>query len=212
MKRLFFLLLVVSIVLISCEEPITFSEPQPMNVSSLEKFPNRIQGKFLSKDDSSFLNISKVYVVRVYDFLDKISTNEIDSSVIRKGDTLIDISTNQIALIVSEDDSLKIKIHIEDTIFKISSDNVLKKYKGHYFLNLKKDENNWEVKKLSYNKGELIISSINSEVEINNLEEITGTSSGDSTEQITFSPSKKQFKEFLKTGGFSENEHFVRVR
>lgn len=210
MKRLNFYFVLLVLALLSCEEPATFTEPQPKGTSSLNKFPKRIQGKFLSMDDSSFLYIDKISVKRQYDYKGKIHSNELESSIERHGDTLIDIHTNQFALILHESDSIHFRVNILDTLFLLSEENILKKYKGSYFLNLKVGEDKWEVKRLNYSMGKVQISSIESDEEINILNEITKIT--DTTSSKTYSPSKKEFRLFLKKGGFSNYEEFKRAR
>jgi hypothetical protein len=88
-------------------------------------------------------------------------------------------------------------------------DNVVRKIKGYYFLNKRYDKESWEVKKIQLSKGQLVISTISTKQDIENLMAIT-ESPKDTAELYKFAITKKQFKEFLKNDGFSDSEKFVR--
>ena len=88
-------------------------------------------------------------------------------------------------------------------------DNVVRKYKGYYFLNIRLDKTSWEVKRMQLSKGMLIISSISTEIEIKNLTKII-ESPQDSIPPYKFSATKKQFKEILKNNGFSIDEIYIK--
>ena len=105
-------------------------------------------------------------------------------------------------------DTIPNQIYI-DTIFSLHRGDVLKKYKGFYFLNSSSSTNNWEVKKVAMRNGILTIGNINSEEEILAMEKITGVLS-DSTKPYVAKPTKQQLKQFLKANGFKEEEIYVR--
>jgi hypothetical protein len=90
-------------------------------------------------------------------------------------------------------------------------DNVVRRFKGYYFLNKRYDKTSWVVKKIQLTKGQLTLSSISTKLDIENLKEITETSA-DTIPPYKFSATKKQFKQFIKSDGFSDNETFVRQK
>ena len=94
-----------------------------------------------------------------------------------------------------------------DTLFNISADNVLKKFKGYYFLNNRYKDSSWEVKKLSLKKGVLTVGSVSDNDDIQKLKEITETTAD--TTSTNFTLSRKQFKKFVKQDGFSKQETFI---
>ena len=87
----------------------------------------------------------------------------------------------------------------------MSKINILKKYKGYYFLNRKYGELNWEVEKLTIKKGQLTISEISNQFDLDQLREITNTSIDT---LYTFTPTKKEFK----SGGFKNNIVYYKVK
>ena len=197
--------------LFACEPPITFSEPQPTNTTNLSKFPIRLEGQYLSLADSSALSIGEKLIIRVYDHHYKVHPNQLDSSSRIVGDTVIDIETNKKTLIKRVGDSLLVHIHYTDTLFQMNYDNVVRKFKGYYFLNTRYDKESWEVKKIELSKRQLVISSVSTKLDLENLKEITETTQ-DTIPPYNFTTTKRQFKRFIKNDGFSDNEIFIKTK
>ncbi len=80
--------------LFACEPPVTFNEPQPTESDNLSKFPNRLQGQYLSIADNSTLSIGDKLIQRIYDYDYKVHPNQLGSSARLSGDTIIDLKTN----------------------------------------------------------------------------------------------------------------------
>jgi hypothetical protein len=197
--------------LFACEPPVTFDEPQPTDTDNLTKFPNRLQGQYLSLADNSTLSISDKLIQRIYDYDYKVHPNQLDSSSRLVGDTIIDLKTNEKTLIKRDGDSLVTHIHYIDTLFQMNYDNVVRKFKGYYFLNTRYDKESWEVKKIQLSKGQLVISSISTKLDLENLKEITETPQ-DTIPPYKFTATKRQFKKFVKADGFSDSETFIRQK
>jgi hypothetical protein len=126
------------------------------------------------------------------------------------GDSLFDMNSNEGTPVQIEGDSLVQHIYETDTLFVINPDNVLKKYKGYYFLNMKTNQDIWRVQKLELTKGELILSSINNREDLDQLKAITETTQD--TVPYIFSPTKRQFKDFVRNEGFRNKETFLKAR
>lgn len=196
--------------LISCRKSVApiagFEEPQPNDISNLSKIPNRLFGKYLNIKDSSLLVINENVIKRVNSFSGKIHIKELDSVNVLSGNAVINLKTKERIHVKRIGDSLLFHQKYTDTIFRLSKMNVLKKYKGYYFLNILFDEKNWETKKVKLSKGKLTISSINSIEEIQNLEKITAISHDTISRVFKFKPTKRQFKKFVKEEGFGEED------
>ena len=197
--------------LYSCEPTVTFTEPQPPDTDNLTKFPNRLQGQYVSLADNSTLIVSDNLIQRLYDFDTKINVKQLDSSYTISGDTVTYVKTKEKRIMKREGDTLSEHIHSLDTLFQITFDNVLRKFKGYYFLNTRQDKQSWGVRKVSISKGQLTISSISTKLDLDNLKAVTETTQ-DTTTQYNFKATKKQFKEFIKNDGFSDSETFVRQK
>jgi hypothetical protein len=195
----------------ACEPPVTFNEPQPSDTENLSKFPKRLQGEYLSLADNSTLLISDKLIQRTYDYDYKVHPSQLDSSSRLSGDTIIDLKTNEKTITKRNGDSLITHVHYIDTLFQMDYYNVVRKFKGYYFLSTRYDKTSWEVKKIQLAKGLLLISSISTKLDIENLKEITETPT-DTVPPYKFTATKKQFKEFIKNDGFSDSETFVRLK
>ena len=213
MKKIRFISIIIIIVSIfSCAQPhVTFNEPQPIDTKNISKFPERLLGNYLSIEDNSILLISDKLIQRIYDFDLKVHINQLDSNSRLLGDTIINLETNKKEIIKRDGDSLINHIHFIDTLFQIDYDNVLRKFKGYYFLNKRYDKESWEVKKIEFSKGQLVVSSISNKEDIENLKTIS-ESKEDTVAPYKFTTTKKQFKEFIKNDGFTNSEKFVRLK
>jgi len=212
MKQLKFITTIIILTsLFACEPPVTFNEPQPTDTDNLSKFPGRLQGQYLSLADNSTLVIGDKLIQRISDFDLKIHPSELDSNSRLSGDTIIDLTTNTRQVIKRDGDSLVYHIHSIDTLFQMNYENVVRKFKGYYFLNKRWGDGRWEVKKIELSKGQLVISSISTKQDIENLKTIT-ESTQDTDAPCKFTTTKKQFKEFIKNDGFSDSEIFVRQK
>ena len=197
---------------IACESTVTFNEPQPADTDNLTKFPKRLQGQYLSLNDSSNLFVLNNVIIRTYDYESILHPNQLNNiNATLSGDTVIDNPTNEKTAITYIGDSIKLPIHCVDTIFQLDYDNVVRKFKGYYFLNTRYDKANWEVKKVELTKGQLVISSISTKLEIEKLIEIT-ESPNDTVPPYNFTATKKQFKEFINSDGFNDSETFVKQK
>ncbi|MCO5230526.1 MAG: hypothetical protein M9958_05145 [Chitinophagales bacterium] len=212
MKRMKSLL--VPIFLISfyaCTPSVTFSEPQPTETDNLSEFPKRLQGQYLSLDDNSTLEISDQMIRRIYDYDTETHSNQLDSASQPSGDTIINPISNEKSLITRDGDSLITHVHKIDTLFLMSSDNIAREFKGYYFLSTRYKQSSWIVKKIQLTREKLILSSISTQLDIEHLREITDSPT-EKAQIYEFTPSKKQFKKFVKNNGFRDREILLRLK
>lgn len=207
MKSILFLLL-ITILFTSCGPAVTFQQPQPADVDSLLSFPARLQGKYISSDKASVLNISGDLIYRVYDYELKIHKDSLAETIKEAGDSLAD-STRE-TIVRQEGDSILTRIHFTDTLFHISDMQVLKKFKGFYFLNDCQGPASWTVQKMGLSRGVLTVAGISAYQDINDLRNLTETPND--TLSYHFSLTKKQFRQFLRNDGFRSEERFYRIK
>jgi len=205
-----FSLIMAALFLSACQPPVTFTEPQPKDVSAIDRFPQRIQGKYLSSQDSTFLWITSNSMIRIYDFNEKLHLSQLDSTQQIIGDSLFDLKTNQGQLIRIEGDSIVMHVNEVDTLFKFDKHNVLKKFKGYYFVNIYRSEANWEVKELEPSRGKIILSDISPKEDLSQLKAIAESSQD--TTPCVLSPTRRQFKKFVRNEGFMDSEVFLKLR
>lgn len=197
--------------LVACGPSVTFTAPQPEGVNDLTGFPERLQGNYSSTGDSSTLSISAHLIQRIYDFDHRIDTARLGSGSRLSGDTLFDLVTGHRTLLWLEGDSLMAHVHYIDTLFQMTPENVVRKFKGYYFLNQRQGDVGWEVTKVQLSKVKLVISTISAENDIAKLKE-TAESSLDTVPPYKFTATKRQFGKFIRNKGFSDGEVFIRRR
>jgi hypothetical protein len=211
MKKLFFIFTVF--LLFGCEESkesaITFNDAQPVGTSDELKLPKKLYGRYINPVTNSVIIINKNTIEKIIDVDYKTHINELDSSVKIDVDTLINLGSGEKIRIKIIGDTLVYHIHTVDTLFNISTTQVLRKYKGYYFLNTKHYENSWSVKKLSLSKGVLILAEVSLNEDLEKLQTITGNKN-DTVPVYEFNVSKKQFKTFVKQNGFNDGEVFLK--
>ena len=200
----------VCMALFACQAPISFQEPQPVNVKPITAFPKRLQGQFISQSDYSLLSINQTLMLRIYDFDYKVHPNSLDSQMTLKGDTLFNRGTNEKFLVKHVGDSIVYHYHLVDTLFQFDDKHVLKHFKGYYFLNTYPDPNGWVVNKLELSKGKIEISSVSNGQDLENLKAIA-ESSADTIAPYKFKLTKRQFRKFIKQDGFSYGEVFNKI-
>jgi hypothetical protein len=209
-KQFYSLLALVTVLLFACEPPVVFDKPQPADVPVLDNFPKRLQGKYLSLNDSSTLVVTEKALIRNYDYDMEVHISQIDSNMQLIGDTLFDLRTNTGSVVTFSGDSIWQHFHETDTLFMIDKLNMLKKFKGFYFVNIHIPPDSWQVKKLELSRGILLMSSINNKEDFDQLKAIT--ESTQDTMPHMFSPTKKQFKSFVRNEGFRDVEKFVKIK
>lgn len=207
--QIYFSWTLAAIILFACQPPVAFDKPQPADVAALGGFPKRIQGKYLSSEDSTFLQITANSMFRIYDFDQKIHLSQLDSSEQIIGDTLFNLKTNRGQIIQIEGDSILMHVNEVDTLFAIDELNVLKKYKGYYFVNIYMPPDTWQVKEIEISRGKLTLRGINKKEDLEQLKAIT-ESTQDTTPYV-FSPTRKQFKKFVRNKGFRDMEEFMKI-
>ena len=149
-------------------------------------------------------------IEKKYEFLYKIHPNQLDSNEIFQGDYIINLNTNEKIPFKKVEDSLEVYEVFIDTIFNLNQEDILRKYKGYYFLNMKYNDFGWEVQKLYLKKGKLYVSQVLNESEITQLKELS-ESFEDTIPTYKFNIDKKQFKKFVKSEGFSSTDTLIKL-
>ncbi len=197
-------------VLQSCKEPLVqFEVAQPENVKEEKQFPGKLIGNYHSALNTEVV-IGSHFIISKIQVNDTLPMAELDKNETIVKDTLYHKITGEKYKVVVVSDSLFSNYIYADTIFDMRKSDVLKKYKGYYFLNTPiRKTDFWQVQKLNLSNGVLTLNGIATENEINLLETIAATKQ-DSTQPFAVKPTKKQFKEFIKKNGFSEGETYLK--
>lgn len=197
------------LILYGCEPAATFDKPQPDNVLPLASFPERVKGKYFADDEASILIITDKLILQNYDYDYKVHKDSLGPHFKITGDTLVNLTEGTKEKLLLNGDTVTIHSNASDTLFNITNGNILKKFKGYYFLNHRYDDSTWEVKQLSLKKGKLIVGSIWDENDIQKLKEITETTADTTSTQ--FSLTKRQFKTAVNKEVFSAQDTFTRM-
>lgn len=197
-----------SLVLASCGDLVRFEEPQPAGQSDEKRIPKKLIGQYLSLDDSAKLIIADGLVIRysITHLSDKVDTVDMKNI---KGDTAYSGTEDKLKFdVVVKGDSTFQHWGYYDTLLDVTKGDILRKYKGYYFLNDKVSENIWSVTTLTRIENGLTLGTISTKDDINNLRTITETKSDTI---FSFRPTKKEMKKFLMGKGFSDRDTFVKV-
>lgn len=209
MKKFLFTGIIIATFIGSCEPPATFEQPQPADTKSLSTIPERIRGDYLSADQASTLTISDNQIYRTYDFDYKVHKDSLPPAKKLIADTLVDTISGAKEIVLVKGDTVLQHVHETDTLFSLSTDNLLKQFKGYYFLNKRYGEKQWTVQKLSLKNGALTVGNISEKDDIDRLKAITETVSDTASKH--FNLTRKQFKAFLQKNGFSDEETFTKI-
>jgi len=198
---------IVVLLLASCQPAVVFGEPQPVDVKPLSRIPNNFIGIYWCKVDSAYLYVDDKTFIRRKEFLIKTTKEEITA------DPDLELVNGQLYIkdwegyfpITEKGDTLISQIIIRDTIFAINDTQILKPFKGHLVLNLKLNENMWEVLVASQRRGELLtISRAEIPENLAQLDSITtvGTLKGTDSirTQIYLKPTAKEFERIYDEG------------
>jgi hypothetical protein len=183
---------------ISCSNKVSFEQPQPEVGKNLESIPDILIGNYISEDGSSKMLIDQSGIYCTYEY-----------EVACKKDSSMNKEFSNPPIRIDGDSNVYL-VNFTDTIFWMSDEFLLKKAKGYYFINQKKDDNSWIVKTLNLNKGMLTISSINTKEELEKLKEINDSSIDSKLYNISFK--RKQFKRFVDNDRFTKIEKFIKVK
>ncbi len=211
MTRLSNLVILSVLILInSCEPVATFDQPQPINEKPLNVIPEKLHGYYVDSNRASILSVDDKYILRKYDYWISTFKDSLCASCQIIGDTLLNTKDSSKELVVIKGDTVFQHYDGIDTLFNISKNNILKKYKGYYFLNIWHRDNSWEVRKLSLQNGVLQIGNISEKEDLEKLRNIT--ESIDDTISTRFTLTTRQFKNFIIDKGFSDQETFIKIR
>ncbi len=206
LKILAILLTVLS--LFGCGPAATFDSPQPNGGRALTSFPSRLRAHYIEPGGDALIVVTATQVIlqaEEYIKMDRDSfgislslcTNSSETSPIRYTDVAID------------GDSLLVRATLTDTLFDMNAGDILKKFRGHYFLNAYYDDTTWEVRQISLKNGILTLAIIHPEDDLKKLQAIT--ESPDDTTTTHFALNRREFKEFVKNKGFSSAKCYLRL-
>ncbi len=178
--------------LVGCDEYVSFREPQPQNDRNEKRFDSNIRGTYLSLEDSSLLVIDELSV-RSYG---------------RKKDKPVDKEGVDINITLDKATfDMSLNNRSETSVFFLDQDHILKKFKGHYFMNSRRDDGRWNLLIMRKSDGLMTIKNIEMEErtirQLNSLTVVDEVLDRDGdTEGFILNPTKKEMKSMLKSDIF----------
>ena len=208
--------------LLSCGETgYRFEEPQPASRPNLQQIPKRLTGNYLRSDSTAQLYIDRTQIIEWQEtstvlHIDTFhSVFEIDSTKISTSapDTL-KISEGGFSLNFKSvaQDSIWMAFSYYDTLFSISDHNLLKRFKGRYFLNYARaSSDTWRVRCLTLKSKTLTFEDIEIPEDITALTEITEIKEIRTPEGrlkgYQLEPTRKELKQLMKLGLTKADEY-----
>lgn len=203
MKKLIFIVFILVIGLSSCDEPpVVFVGPQPEGSTSRSSIDMIYRGTFLCESDSALVYVKRNLIYKEKAFTFQMSLEEIEETegLQWTGNQLI--ATDWPTPIPAEmkDSFVHSTILLQDTLFQVGPNQVLKSFRGHQVINKRISNNKWEVQILSLDADfNLRLSKAGIPTDLEQLKEIT-TVKDISTEekyQLLIAPTQMEFEEIL---------------
>jgi len=209
MKTLKYGLLVVLLTLISsCQPPVVFSEPQPVDEPKLVAIPKAYQGIYWCETDSISLIIEEQVIATQKKFESQLTLEEVKANpnLSFENATLHSKELNKSFPAKLKGEIITSEITITDTLYASSTQNVLKLYKGHLILSSPIEQGAWGVTIISLKSADaLSITKAALPENLDAIERITPVSRVKDLEseniiQIQISPSRAEFNQILSQG------------
>lgn len=223
MKHIAYVLLILAFC--SCGEQkeqnsIDFLEPQPAGLENLRAFNKQFQGEYINAEDSACLIISRDKVIRERRFSLVFSRYDLDSTY------AIDKSNNKqveevllpqgIHVDRFDGDTVYATLSVMDTVFAVSANDLLRYYKGAYFLNSTEDNFTWKVQRLQLNKEQLSLGMIMPDDSLFAVMPVQQKSmvKDDSGAVLSYQikPTKKELKGLIKDETFSVSDVWIKKK
>jgi hypothetical protein len=181
-----------------------------MGVKSLSKIPEILHGRYLNPIDSSALIINEEIMKTSFTFKFKISKDDIKNTDKLSKDRVTNSETSYKITNTQDADSIVITDEYIDTIFHLRQNHIIKKFNESFFVSSKLDVPGWRVKRFEISNGNIVLSYLSDELDIESLSKITGRSLEPSSENL-ITLTKKEFKSFLKDGGFRNRVTYMKM-
>ncbi len=143
----------------SCQPPVAFAEPQPVDGRSLVIIPVEYRGVFWCQLDSALVYIDDRSLVKRKEFLIKTTMDEIRTCPnfhIENGSLMVKDRSLHFPVSMNKD-TILCRVILKDTMFTIDApQNLLRSYKGHLLLNTKLNVDSWTVGILSIKRNGLL--------------------------------------------------------
>ncbi|MFH1853637.1 MAG: hypothetical protein ABIA75_14975 [Candidatus Neomarinimicrobiota bacterium] len=210
------LLLLLCLAVTACIEDLNFIRPQPDGVKNTSHFSPKFLGTYFCWSDSSTLTIFTDHIIQHWHAVEVISRAELDTmSDIKVIDNLIHCDEFPEPLAVEFfGDSARVTIDFDEPFFTPDDDQLLRWYKGYYFLNYRGENDLWTIKALKLDKaGKLTVHRFDAGDDdmkviraITTVEEIRPAHAAEPEKAAN--PSRKELKKLMKADLFKIDTEF----
>lgn len=210
-KKMRLTTILLFLILSSCGDLVRFETPQPEGQKDEKSIPRRLTGVYFNIDDSTKLTVTTKEIIETLEKDFKGLLTELDSvdrATIKTDTSFSETSENMRIDMVVKGDSIFQHLDYKDTLFTFDKNDILRKFKGYYFLNRQRSANSWSVTKLTKTKKGIILGTVSDKTDIENLRELTDTKADT---VYNFRPTKKQLRQFLNDKGFQNEKIFIKI-
>lgn len=216
MKKSLYLLLVLFLCY-SCNEKVSFEEPQPAHISALNEIPQKYWGTYADDDDSTTIKIDATTITEFYTaelsdpFEDIFGELEEDDEVniISQTDEEItfEVMDEPAQTLLIKNDSVFGAISIPDRLFALKNQDIVKNYKGHDYFSVRNSDGDYYLRKVSFEGDVLVISKIKKVLDVKNFISIEKVSNETGK---GLKPTKRQFKK-ISQKSFNVDQKLRRI-
>lgn len=202
------LILFVLFCSVECDPRVTFTEPQPAGIKDLKKIPEKITGTYLT--DGGIMTITETLIEVNKELLVPFKIADLDENEILIGDSVVveKESGNRIPVKRISGDSLHAYLNDVDTIIDLTQGDLIKKWKGRYFLNHNLGPDRWEVIEFHREKQIYYLNRVADDADTESITYMKATN--DTVKNPTYVADKKKFKKFVNRIGFTNESAFTK--
>lgn len=211
MKKVIFAF-VTAVLLVSCKQSVLsdsfvqFDQSQPVNVKSINSFPNKYLGTFAMDESHQItINPKSIYLNQIDTM--EVAQKDLDSipEISFKNNQVIDKQTGKTSKAWVKKDTIYWQVKSQDTLFSFAENEVAKEFKSSLILN-RKEYNSYKVSCLTFHNSGVNLVQLGTKrdaVLIQNKLKIhrdVVIQDGDTT-HVVLSPTRADFRKLLRLEG-----------
>ncbi len=197
------------------EPSVYFESPQPQAIAGKKYISESLRGNYVSTKDSSILKVTAQELLRFnFSILDLAFAQLKQDSVpyrIQGDYFFLPEAKQEYRVLRQTPDSVFLAYYFVDTLFSAQNQNQVRQFKGGHVFNTQKEKNRWEVFYLRPGKKKsLTLRVVSDSLDVAKLNALQVLEKRE--DRWVANPSRQQFRKFLKDGGFSDAETFLKHR
>ncbi len=215
-------MIILALLLNTCFPPIRFDVAQPEGQRNLKRMPREIRGVYQVVHDTAYtpnfqyefeqLTISEKEIIFILEVSSKVLAADVDieSDLGWDGVDTVEYCKNGSVIKWNViNDSIEMIGHAHDTIFSFRKKDILREYKGYYFMNRTDSSDTWVVQFIKQTDKGLNYGQTDDLFDFVLFNHISSSTYSKATN--TFHPSKEQLIEFIDKNGFQFRSQYRKV-